>query len=135
VRRATFLVGRDGTIRDVVSALLSVGRHERFLRNAIEVAHALTCTFLTFIDLSVWLRTLCSMNTPTLTWRLRRIGGGLWAIAAARPRAWLLAPRLRRLRATHPALPRSTLHGDEDAPPMPERAVLPNVDSLPSSER
>jgi peroxiredoxin Q/BCP len=42
VRRATFVVGRDGTIRDVVSALLSVGRHERFLRNAIEVAHALT---------------------------------------------------------------------------------------------
>ena len=80
-------------------------------------------------------REVC-MNSPTLTWRLRRIGGGLWSIAAVRPRAWLLAPRLRRLKPAAPvARPVSTLHGDEDASPMPASAVLPNVDPLPSSER
>lgn len=42
VRRATFLVDRDGTIRDVVNALLSVSRHERFLRNAIAASSAQT---------------------------------------------------------------------------------------------
>lgn len=35
VRRATFLIDADGSIRDCVSALLSVERHERFLRNAL----------------------------------------------------------------------------------------------------
>jgi peroxiredoxin Q/BCP len=42
VRRATFLVDRDRTIRDAVSALLSVGKHERFLRNAIAAANEST---------------------------------------------------------------------------------------------
>ena len=42
VRRATFLVDRDGMIRDVVSALLSVGRHETFLRNAMSATRAST---------------------------------------------------------------------------------------------
>ena len=42
VRRATFLVDRDGTIRDVVNALLSVSRHERFLRNVIAASSTQT---------------------------------------------------------------------------------------------
>lgn len=42
VRRATFLVDRDAVIRDVVNALLSVSRHERFLRNAVATARAPT---------------------------------------------------------------------------------------------
>ena len=36
VRRATFLIGRDGVIRDVVSAALRLGRHEAFLRQALQ---------------------------------------------------------------------------------------------------
>ena len=35
VRRATFLIARDGTIRDAVAAALSVGKHEAFMRRAI----------------------------------------------------------------------------------------------------
>jgi peroxiredoxin Q/BCP len=35
VRRATFLIGRDGVVRDMVNAALRVGRHEAFLRRAL----------------------------------------------------------------------------------------------------
>jgi len=35
VRRATFLIARDGTIRDTVAAALSVGKHEAFMRRAM----------------------------------------------------------------------------------------------------
>jgi peroxiredoxin Q/BCP len=35
VRRATFLLDRDGRVRDVVAAALSVGKHAAFLRRAI----------------------------------------------------------------------------------------------------
>ena len=35
VRRATFLIDEDGTIRDAVQADLRIGRHEEFIRNAI----------------------------------------------------------------------------------------------------
>jgi thioredoxin-dependent peroxiredoxin len=35
VRRATFLVGADGVIRDAVLADLRIGRHEAFIRTAI----------------------------------------------------------------------------------------------------
>lgn len=35
VRRATFLIGRDGRIRDAVLADIRVGRHEAFIRDAI----------------------------------------------------------------------------------------------------
>jgi len=38
VRRATFLVGRDGVIRDMVLADLRVGRHEAFIRAAVAAA-------------------------------------------------------------------------------------------------
>ncbi|MGD9388357.1 MAG: peroxiredoxin [Gammaproteobacteria bacterium] len=38
VRRATFLVGRDGVIRDMVLADLRVGRHEEFIRRAVAAA-------------------------------------------------------------------------------------------------
>lgn len=37
VRRATFLIGQDGTIEDAVLADLRIGRHEEFIRNAIEL--------------------------------------------------------------------------------------------------
>ena len=37
VRRATFLIGQDGTIHDAVQADLRIGRHEEFIRNAIEL--------------------------------------------------------------------------------------------------
>ncbi len=40
VRRATFLIDRDGTIRDVVSAALSVRKHEAFLRKAAALSRA-----------------------------------------------------------------------------------------------
>ncbi len=35
VRRATFLIDQDGTIRDAVQADLRIGRHEEFIKNAI----------------------------------------------------------------------------------------------------
>jgi peroxiredoxin Q/BCP len=38
VRRATFLIGQDGIIRDAVLADLRIGRHEAFIRNAIAAA-------------------------------------------------------------------------------------------------
>lgn len=38
VRRATFLVGADGRIRDVVLADIRIGRHEDFIRAAIAAA-------------------------------------------------------------------------------------------------
>lgn len=37
VRRATFLIGQDGTIEDAVLADLRIGRHEEFIRKAIEL--------------------------------------------------------------------------------------------------
>ena len=37
VRRATFLIGQDGTIHDAVQADIRIGRHEAFIRNAIEL--------------------------------------------------------------------------------------------------
>ncbi len=37
VRRATFLIGQDGKILDAVQADLRIGRHEEFIRNAIEL--------------------------------------------------------------------------------------------------
>ncbi len=36
VRRATFLIDRDGTVRDAVLADLNIERHEQFVRRAIE---------------------------------------------------------------------------------------------------
>jgi len=36
VRRATYLIGTDGIIRDALLADLRVGRHEEFIRKAIE---------------------------------------------------------------------------------------------------
>jgi peroxiredoxin Q/BCP len=38
VRRATFLVGPDGVIRDAVLADLRIGRHEEFIRAAVAAA-------------------------------------------------------------------------------------------------
>jgi peroxiredoxin Q/BCP len=38
VRRATFLIGQDGVIREARNAALHVGRHEKLLRRAIEAA-------------------------------------------------------------------------------------------------
>ncbi|HRP87845.1 MAG TPA: peroxiredoxin [Gammaproteobacteria bacterium] len=38
VRRATFLVGADGVIRDAVLADLRISRHEEFIRKAIAAA-------------------------------------------------------------------------------------------------
>jgi peroxiredoxin Q/BCP len=38
VRRATFLIGPDGIIRDAVLADLRVGRHEEFIRSAVAAA-------------------------------------------------------------------------------------------------
>jgi peroxiredoxin Q/BCP len=38
VRRATFLIGPDGIIRDAVLADLRVGRHEEFIRAAVKAA-------------------------------------------------------------------------------------------------
>ena len=38
VRRATFLVGGDGIIRDAVLADIRIGRHEEFIRAAIAAA-------------------------------------------------------------------------------------------------
>jgi thioredoxin-dependent peroxiredoxin len=38
VRRATFLVGADGMIRDAVLADILIGRHEDFIRKAIAAA-------------------------------------------------------------------------------------------------
>ena len=35
VRRATFLIDEDRTIRDAVQADLRIGRHEEFIKNAI----------------------------------------------------------------------------------------------------
>jgi thioredoxin-dependent peroxiredoxin len=40
VRRATFLVGADGVIRDAVLADIMIGRHEDFIRRAIAAAPA-----------------------------------------------------------------------------------------------
>ena len=40
VRRATFLIAEDGTIRDAVQADLRIGRHEEFIRNAIALRQA-----------------------------------------------------------------------------------------------
>ena len=40
VRRATFLLGQDGVIRDMVLADLRVGRHEDFIRRAVVAAGA-----------------------------------------------------------------------------------------------
>jgi len=40
VRRATFLVGADGIIRDAVLADIRIGRHEEFIRAAIAAAPA-----------------------------------------------------------------------------------------------
>jgi thioredoxin-dependent peroxiredoxin len=40
VRRATFLVGADGVIRDAVLADIRIGRHEEFIRAAIAAAPA-----------------------------------------------------------------------------------------------
>jgi thioredoxin-dependent peroxiredoxin len=44
VRRATFLIGRDGYIRDTVLANLRVSRHEAFARKAIALAQSSTAT-------------------------------------------------------------------------------------------
>ncbi|MEJ2515199.1 MAG: peroxiredoxin [Gammaproteobacteria bacterium] len=38
VRRATFLIGPDGTVRDAVLADILVGRHEAFIRKAVAAA-------------------------------------------------------------------------------------------------
>ena len=38
VRRATFLVGQDGLVRDAVLADIRIGRHEEFIRAAIASA-------------------------------------------------------------------------------------------------
>ena len=38
VRRATYLVGPDGIIRDAVLADLRIGRHEEFIRKAVTAA-------------------------------------------------------------------------------------------------
>lgn len=38
VRRATFLIGSDGIVRDAVLADLRIGRHEAFIRRALEEA-------------------------------------------------------------------------------------------------
>lgn len=38
VRRATFLVGTDGVIRDAVLADIRIGRHEAFIRAAVAAA-------------------------------------------------------------------------------------------------
>jgi len=38
VRRATYLVGPDGVIRDAVLADLRIGRHEEFIRKAVAAA-------------------------------------------------------------------------------------------------
>jgi peroxiredoxin Q/BCP len=40
VRRATFLIGQDGVVKDSVLADLRIGRHEAFIRNAISAAGA-----------------------------------------------------------------------------------------------
>ena len=40
VRRATFLVGADGLIKDAVLADIRIGRHEEFIRAAIAAAPA-----------------------------------------------------------------------------------------------
>jgi peroxiredoxin Q/BCP len=40
VRRATFLVGADGVIKDAVLADIRIGRHEEFIRAAIAAAPA-----------------------------------------------------------------------------------------------
>lgn len=40
VRRATFLIGGDGIIRDAVLADIRIGRHEEFIRAAIAAAPA-----------------------------------------------------------------------------------------------
>jgi len=40
VRRATFLVGADGAVRDAVLADIRIGRHEEFIRAAITAAPA-----------------------------------------------------------------------------------------------
>jgi peroxiredoxin Q/BCP len=37
VRRTTFLIGQDGKIHDAVQADLRIGRHEEFIKNAIEL--------------------------------------------------------------------------------------------------
>jgi peroxiredoxin Q/BCP len=44
VRRATFLIGRDGYVRDALLADLRVGRHETFARKAIALAHSSSAT-------------------------------------------------------------------------------------------
>jgi len=40
VRRATFLIGADGIVRDAVLADIRIGRHEEFIRAAITAAPA-----------------------------------------------------------------------------------------------
>jgi thioredoxin-dependent peroxiredoxin len=40
VRRATFLLGADGVVRDAVLADIRIGRHEEFIRAAITAAPA-----------------------------------------------------------------------------------------------
>jgi thioredoxin-dependent peroxiredoxin len=40
VRRATFLLGADGVVRDAVLADIRIGRHEEFIRAAIAAAPA-----------------------------------------------------------------------------------------------
>jgi thioredoxin-dependent peroxiredoxin len=40
VRRATFLLGADGVVRDAVLADIRIGRHEEFIRAAINAAPA-----------------------------------------------------------------------------------------------
>jgi thioredoxin-dependent peroxiredoxin len=40
VRRATFLLGADGVVRDAVLADIRIGRHEEFIRSAVTAATA-----------------------------------------------------------------------------------------------
>lgn len=44
VRRATFLIGRDGYVRDAVLANLRVSRHETFARKALALVRSSTAT-------------------------------------------------------------------------------------------
>jgi thioredoxin-dependent peroxiredoxin len=44
VQRATFLIGRDGYIRDAVLSNLRVSRHEAFARKALALSQASTAT-------------------------------------------------------------------------------------------
>ncbi len=40
VRRVTYLIGADGTIEDAVQADLNIGKHSRFIENAIRLREA-----------------------------------------------------------------------------------------------